>query len=102
MAKKKKSQKKKFRNQAQATPKKTAVATQQGGADVQSLKKDSDKPAVTSKKSTPELSGEFAYVKGEVKHALFIVAGIIVVYIVLWYVFTYTSVGPATTKLFKI
>ncbi len=45
---------------------------------------------------------EFSYVVKETKHTLMIIGGIVVAYLVLWYLFTHTGIGPAIYRSIKL
>lgn len=111
MAKKKKSQKKKFRQTVSAPvskstrpaeaikPAKDKSSAGTTTSNTDQSKKPSSKPI---KKSTSPDYSEFSYVAKETKHTLVIIGGIVVVYLVLWYLFTHTGIGPAIYRLIKM
>lgn len=110
MAKKKKSQKKKFRQPNQMATTKPAKSIKSAkGVDTKTQKHDVATTSVVAesikkpvkKSSTPDYS-EFSYVAKETKHTLVIIGGIIVVYLVLWYLFTHTGIGPAIYRFIKL
>ena len=94
MAKKRKAQKKKFRKQA--------ASVQQPQAAKSEAKVEAATKSAPAKQKNELVTTGFEYVGHEIRHTLIVMGAIMLSYLILWYLFTNTALGPAVYKLIKL